>query len=45
MVKLSYQFKAKPNKTAKKMLWKLLENACRLYNEALYERKQAWQEQ
>jgi len=45
MVKLSYQFKAKPNKVAKERLWKLLEVSCRLYNEALSERKRMWEEQ
>jgi len=45
VVKLSYQFKAKPNRIQREALWKLLEVACRLYNEALSERKRAWEEQ
>lgn len=44
-MKMAYQYRLKPNKTTEKMLWKLLEIACRLYNEALAEKKRIWEEE
>jgi len=43
-MKLCYQYKAKPNETAKGRLNELLRIACRLYNEALEERMREWEE-
>jgi putative transposase len=40
---LAYQYKLKPTKTQERLLWRLLEVACRLYNDALKERKDAWE--
>jgi putative transposase len=40
---IAYQYKLKPTKTQERLLWRLLEIACRLYNDALKERKEAWE--
>ena len=42
-MKLAYQYKLKPTKTQERLLWRLLEVACQLYNDALKERKDAWE--
>jgi len=44
-VKLAYQYRLKPNKATESLLWRQLEIACRLYNEALAERKRVWEEE
>jgi putative transposase len=40
---LAYQYKLKPTKIQERLLRRLLEVACRLYNDALKERKEAWE--
>jgi len=40
---IAYQYRLEPNKTQSRMLCRLLEIACRLYNDALQERKDAWE--
>jgi putative transposase len=42
-MKIAYQYKLKPTKTQERLLGRLLEVACRLYNDALKERKEAWE--
>jgi putative transposase len=42
-LKLAYQYKLKPTKAQERLLRQLLGVACRLYNEALRERKDAWE--
>jgi putative transposase len=42
---LTYQYKLKPTKTQERLLWRLLEIACRLYNDALKKRKEAWEKE
>jgi len=42
---IAYQYRLEPNKTQSRMLSRLLEIACRLYNNALQERKDAWEKQ
>lgn len=44
-MKLTYQYCLQPTKTQERLLLKLLEIACRLYNDALAERKTAWEEE
>jgi len=44
-VKLAYQYRLKPNKATESLLWRQLEIACRLYNEALAEKKRVWEEE
>ncbi|MGB9790362.1 MAG: RNA-guided endonuclease InsQ/TnpB family protein [Thermotoga caldifontis] len=45
MSKLAYQYRLKLNRTQEKILTKLLSIACRLYNDALDERKSAWEKE
>lgn len=42
---LAYQYRLKPNRTQERLLATLLGVACRLYNEALAERKKAWEQE
>jgi putative transposase len=42
-LKIAYQYRIEPNKTQSRMLYRLLEIACRFYNHALQERKDAWE--
>jgi putative transposase len=44
-LRLVYQYKLEPTKTQSGLLWRLLEIACRLYNDALKERKDAWEKE
>jgi putative transposase len=42
---IAYQYRLEPNKTQSGLLRRLLEIACRLYNDALKERKDAWEKE
>jgi len=42
---IAYQYRLQPTKTQSRMLYWLLEIACRLYNNALAERKDAWEKE
>ena len=42
---LAYQYRLKPNKTQERILIRLLGIGCRIYNEALAERKNAWEQE
>ena len=42
---IAYQYRIEPNKTQSGLLLRLLETACRLYNDALQERKDAWEKE
>ena len=42
-MKLTYQYKLKPTKTQSRLLWRFLAIACQIYNDALKERKRAWE--
>ncbi len=44
-MKLACQYRLKPNRTQEKILATLLAVACRLYNDALAERKDAWEQE
>jgi putative transposase len=44
-LRLVYQYKLEPTKTQSGLLWRLLKIACRLYNDALKERKDAWEKE
>jgi putative transposase len=44
-MKIAYQYRLEPTKTQNRMLSRLLEAACRLYNNALAERKDAWEKE
>jgi transposase len=41
-LRIAYQYKLEPTRTQSQVLRRLLETACRLYNNALQERKDAW---
>jgi len=42
-LKLTYQYKLKPTKTQSRLLWQFLAISCQIYNDALKERKEAWE--
>jgi putative transposase len=42
---IAYQYKLEPNKTQSGLLYRLLEIACRLYNDSLKERKDIWEQE
>jgi len=44
-MRLAYQYRLKPNKTQQQMLEHLLCIACQIYNDALKERKEAWEKE
>jgi putative transposase len=44
-MRLAYQYRLKPNKTQQQMLQHLLCIACQIYNDALKERKEAWEKE
>jgi transposase len=44
-MRLTYQYRLKPNKTQQQMLQHLLCIACQIYNDALKERKEAWEKE
>ncbi len=42
-MKLAYQYRLQPTNTQQRALWSLLSVACRVSNDALKERKEAWE--
>jgi len=44
-LKIAYQYRLEPTRTQSGLLCRLLEIACRLYNDALAERKDAWEKE
>jgi putative transposase len=44
-LRIAYQYKLETTKTQSRLLCQLLEIACRLYNDALKERKDAWEKE
>jgi putative transposase len=44
-LRFAYQYKLKPTKTQSGLLWRLVGIACQIYNDALKERKDAWEKE